>query len=88
MAERDLVVVTGEQVRGLLAGREQEVVDAVLGAYRAHARGQSSLPHSAFVHCPAPLGVLDLAVGKLVRDLALARGSHLTIPSFQPLADP
>jgi len=51
---RDLVVVTGEQVRGLLAGREQEVVDAVLGAYRAHARGQSSLPHSAFVRCPAP----------------------------------
>jgi 2,3-diaminopropionate biosynthesis protein SbnB len=53
MAEGDILIVTGEQVRSLLAGREQEVVNAVLGAYRAHASGKSSLPHSAFVHCPS-----------------------------------
>jgi N-[(2S)-2-amino-2-carboxyethyl]-L-glutamate dehydrogenase len=54
MGNRDLTVVTGEQVRALLVGREPEVVAAVLGAYRAHAKGESSLPHSAFVVCPEP----------------------------------
>ena len=38
MDEKDIVVVTDEQVRGLLAGREPQVVDAVLGAYRSHGR--------------------------------------------------
>lgn len=39
------------------------------------------------VFSPFGLGVLDLAVGRLVRDLALARGNCSTIRSFLPRAE-
>lgn len=52
MDERDVLVVGGDQVRELLAGRETEVLAAVRAAYVAHANGQSSLPHSTFLHFP------------------------------------
>jgi hypothetical protein len=44
MDEHDIVVVTGEQVRGLLAGREPQVVDAVLGSCSRHLRHHTLLP--------------------------------------------
>jgi N-[(2S)-2-amino-2-carboxyethyl]-L-glutamate dehydrogenase len=52
MDDRDVLVVGGDQVRELLAGREQEVLAAVRAAYLAHAHGQSSLPHSTFLQFP------------------------------------
>lgn len=52
MDDRDILIIGGEEVRQLLAGRESEVLAAVRGAYLAHARGQSSLPRSTFLRFP------------------------------------
>jgi len=52
VASRDLLVVTGPEIQGLLHGREQELSDAVERAYRQHAAGETSLPHSTFLHFP------------------------------------
>jgi len=52
MKDGDVLVVTGEQVRALLNGREREVLDCVDRAYRAHGRGESVLPHSSFLRFP------------------------------------
>jgi len=50
--ERDILVLNGEEVAGVLAGQELAVVDIVSKAYQAHSKGQSSLPHSTFLHFP------------------------------------
>ncbi len=52
LSNRDLIVLTGEDVSATLAGRELAVMDAVSRAYQAHSKGQSSLPHSTFLHFP------------------------------------
>jgi 2,3-diaminopropionate biosynthesis protein SbnB len=52
MAGDSLLIVRGDEVAELLADREAEIVEAVRRAYRAHAAGQSSLPHSTFVRLP------------------------------------
>jgi|SRR5215213_1154943 len=52
MASRDILTLNGDDVRVLLEGREQEVLAAVSAAYRAHGKGDSSLPHSLFLRFP------------------------------------
>lgn len=53
MASRDILTLNGDDVRVLLRGREQQVIEAISSAYKAHGRGDSSLPHSLFLRFPA-----------------------------------
>ncbi|HEV2855680.1 MAG TPA: 2,3-diaminopropionate biosynthesis protein SbnB [Thermoanaerobaculia bacterium] len=52
MHDSGILIVGADDVGALLAGREQEVMDTVGRAYRAHGAGQSSLPHSTFLRFP------------------------------------
>lgn len=52
MDDGSMMVIKGSEVQQLLAGREAEVIDVVRMAYEAHAAGDTSLPHSTFLHFP------------------------------------
>lgn len=52
MQDEDLLVLSGREVETALAGHEAETMAAVAAAYRAHGRGDSSLPHSIFLRFP------------------------------------
>ena len=52
MSGRDILIVTGNDVRALLDGAEGRIIEAVRRAYIAHARGDSALPHSTFLTFP------------------------------------
>ncbi|MGW0709709.1 2,3-diaminopropionate biosynthesis protein SbnB [Streptomyces sp. NPDC002643] len=47
-----MLILTGEQVRSLLIGHEDDIVSAVRDAYLAHADGDTTLPHSSFLRLP------------------------------------
>jgi len=49
---RSLLVLGADDVAAVLRGRDREVISAVEDAYCAHVRGETSLPHSAFVYLP------------------------------------
>ncbi|HET8781871.1 MAG TPA: hypothetical protein VFM63_05615, partial [Pyrinomonadaceae bacterium] len=53
MVSGDVLTLSGDDVRVLLDGREQEILAVVAAAYKAHGRGDSSLPQSLFLRFPA-----------------------------------
>jgi N-[(2S)-2-amino-2-carboxyethyl]-L-glutamate dehydrogenase len=53
MVSGDVLTLSGDDVRVLLDGREQEILAAAGAAYKAHGRGDSSLPNSLFLRLPA-----------------------------------
>jgi len=52
MSDDGILILKGDDVAALLDGREQEIIDAVRGAYLTHGAGDSSLPHSSFLRFP------------------------------------
>ncbi|HEY6331114.1 MAG TPA: 2,3-diaminopropionate biosynthesis protein SbnB, partial [Blastocatellia bacterium] len=47
-----MLILTGSDIEQLLLGREQELLQTVRGAYEAHARKHTSVPHSVFLRFP------------------------------------
>lgn len=47
-----VLIIGARDVNELLRGRDLEIVDCVEEAYRAHARGETSVPHSLFLRFP------------------------------------
>jgi 2,3-diaminopropionate biosynthesis protein SbnB len=52
-SQNEILLIKGHEVSALLRGRELEIVESVRRAYQAHARQQTSLPHSTFLRFPA-----------------------------------
>lgn len=52
MKNGDILILKGNEVFDLLKGREHEIVKTIKLTYEAHARGESSLPHSNFLRFP------------------------------------
>jgi ornithine cyclodeaminase len=52
MHQDDLLVLNGEEVERILSGAETALVDVVRTVYEAHARGETTVPHSLFLTFP------------------------------------
>jgi N-[(2S)-2-amino-2-carboxyethyl]-L-glutamate dehydrogenase len=52
MPNSDILLLKGSDVASLLEGRELELIQTVRQAYETHRSGDSSLPHSTFLHFP------------------------------------
>lgn len=52
MHQSEVLVFKGHEVDSLLTGCEMEIIGVVKAAYEAHGKGQTSLPHSAFLRFP------------------------------------
>ncbi len=53
MKDDEILLIKGREVADLLKGRELEILQKVRLAYQAHARRETSLPHSTFLRFPA-----------------------------------
>jgi len=49
MYNDDILILKGKEVAEILSGRERDVIEVVRVAYKTHAAGKSSLPHSTFL---------------------------------------
>ena len=47
-----ILILTGNEIRSLLSGRENDIIRLVEAAYRNYAEGESVLPHSTFLRFP------------------------------------
>ncbi len=47
-----MLILTGDEIRSLVQGREEAIMTLIGQAYRAHGRGETSLPHSVFLRFP------------------------------------
>jgi 2,3-diaminopropionate biosynthesis protein SbnB len=52
MHNNSVLVLKSHEVSALLDGKERELIRIVRKAYEAHVEGESSLPHSTFLHFP------------------------------------
>lgn len=52
LGQSDVLVVTGEDVQSLLAGKELDIIQTIRTAYAIHGRGDAALPHSSFLLFP------------------------------------
>jgi ornithine cyclodeaminase len=52
MQDDSILILSGDDVLSVLAGREIEIMQIVEQAYKSHAQGNSSLPHSTFLRFP------------------------------------
>ena len=53
MSNRDVLILKGDEIDVALRGREQEIINTVAAAYKAHSAGDSSVPNSTFLHFPS-----------------------------------
>jgi ornithine cyclodeaminase len=53
MNDDEILLIKGQEVADLLNGRELDILQKVRLAYEAHARSETSLPHSTFLRFPA-----------------------------------
>lgn len=73
MLNSDVLILTGNDVASLLSGREAEIINTVRMAYEAHTDGDSSLPHSLFLHFPGePANRIIALPAYLGQDFAIA----------------
>lgn len=52
-SQNEILLLKGHEVSALLKGQELAIIESVRRAYQAHARQQTSLPHSTFLRFPA-----------------------------------
>ncbi|MFH2031312.1 MAG: 2,3-diaminopropionate biosynthesis protein SbnB [Bacteroidota bacterium] len=48
----NLCIVSGDDIRKLLAGKEEKIIQLIRDAYISHQKGDSSFPHSTFLRFP------------------------------------
>ena len=53
MNDDGILIIKGQEVSELLKGQELEILRKVRLAYEAHARRETSLPHSTFLRFPS-----------------------------------
>src|SRR5215813_614099 len=52
MDDKRVLILTASDILPLLVNRESQIIETVKKAYRAHAFGESVLPHSSFLFPP------------------------------------